>query len=128
MTSPYSLLFGFSFSNKIFSIAFLLVWYNYDNKLFCHCKSFSTNRKFYNSKEEMSHKKPHPTTKWSTHSIWLTDNISIVYLYKNLFTIYFMILYSLPIDQVRHVVTITRLLYSKISLCCEFPKFHYTSN
>ena len=31
---------------KSFQLLFLLVWYNYDNKVFCHCKSFSTNRNF----------------------------------------------------------------------------------
>ena len=57
-------------------------------------------------------KEPHFTIKWFIHGTWLTDNTSIVYLYKNLFTIYF-ILCTLPIDQVLLVVTITHLLYAK---------------
>ena len=118
----------FSFSNKIFSIAFfcwfgIIMIINYFAIVNLSAQIEILQLKIRN----VWQKEPHFTIKWFIHGIWLTDNTSIVYLYKNPFTIYY-ILCTLPIDKVFLVATITHVLYAKNCLCCEFPEFYYISN
>ena len=83
-------------------LLFLLGWYNYDHKLFCHCKSFSTNEKFTTPNTNcMSSTAQHASPmKHLFNILCVTGNTSIIYHQKeNSIYHLFLVLWSLSIDQ-----------------------------